>query len=59
VVLVADEAVYAKIQQVRWKIDLYATRGIVHLGEFQAIMSYSSCIGKRFKNSGLEVIYQA
>ena len=59
VVLVADEAVYAKLQQLRWKSDLYATRCIVRLGEFHAIMSYSSCIGKRFKNSGLEVIYQA
>ncbi len=59
VVLVADEAVYAKIQQVRWKSDLYTRRCIVRLGEFHAIMSYSSCIGKRFKNSGLEVIYQA
>ena len=57
VVLVADEAVYAKIQQVRWKSNLYSTRCIVRLGEFHTIMSYSSCIGKRFRNSGLEVMY--
>ena len=53
--LVADEAVYAKIQQVRWKNDAYNQRCIVRLGEFHTIMSYCSCIGKRFKDSGLEV----
>ena len=55
VFLVADEAVYAKIQQVRWKDDVYNQRCVVCLGEFHVIMSYCSCIGKRFKDSGLEV----
>lgn len=34
----------------------YTTRCIVRLGEFHTVMSYLGCIGKRFKNSGLEVI---
>ena len=53
--LVADEAVYAKLQQVRWKNSVYNDRLIVRLGEFHTIMSYCSCIGKRFRDSGLEV----
>lgn len=57
VLLVADEAVYAKLQQVRWKNDAYSKRCIVRLGEFHTIMSYCSCIGKRFKDSGIEVHY--
>ena len=55
ILLVADEAVYAKLEQVRWKNDAYNKRCVVHLGEFHTIMSYCSCIGKRFKDSGLEV----
>ena len=55
VLLVADEAVYAKIQQVHWKNDIYNQRCVVRLEEFHTIMSYCSCICKRFKDSGLEV----
>ena len=54
VLLVADEAVYAKIQQVRW-MNVYGQRCVVRLGEFHLIMSYYNCIGKRFKDSGLEI----
>lgn len=58
VLVVADKTVYAKLQQVRWKNEEYSKRCVVRPGEFHTIMSYCSCIGKRFKDSGLEVPYE-
>ena len=54
-VMVFDEAVYAKIQQVRWNTPEFVSRFVVHLGEFHASMSYMSATGKRFDGSGLKV----
>jgi hypothetical protein len=54
-VMVFDEAVYAKIQQVRWKTPEFVSRFVVRLGEFHASMSYMSAIGKRFEGSGFKV----
>jgi hypothetical protein len=45
--MVFDEAVYAKIQQVRWKTPEFVSRFVVRLGEFHTSMSYMSAIGKR------------
>ena len=39
-VLVFDEAVYAKVQQVRWKEEIFRDRFVVRLGEFHTIMIY-------------------
>ena len=52
--LVFDEAVYAKIQHVRWKNDTYYNRFIVHLGKFHAIMSFLSAVSKIFEDGGLK-----
>ena len=54
-VLVFDEAVYAKVQHVRWKEKEYFDRFVVRLGEFHAIMSYLSAISKLFADGGLKV----
>ena len=56
-VLVFDEAVYAKIQHIRWMDSAYKSRFIVRLGEFHTIMSFCSAIAKRFQDAGLQVQY--
>ena len=53
--LVFDEAVYPKVQHVRWKNELFYDRFVVRLGEFHAIMSFLSAISKIFKDGGLKV----
>ena len=53
--LVFDEAVYAKVQHVRWKSELFYNRFVVRLGEFHAIMSFLSAISKIFVDGGLKV----
>ena len=55
VVLVFDEAIYAKIQQIRWKDERFLSRFIVRLGDFHATMSFLSAIGKLFGDAGLQV----
>lgn len=55
VCLVFDEAVYSKIQQVRWKETAYLNRFIVRLGEFHMAMSFCGAIAKLFKDAGLRV----
>ena len=52
-VLVFNEAVYAKVQHVRWKEKEYFDRFVVRFGEFHAIMSYLSAIPKLFADGGL------
>lgn len=53
IVLVFDQAIYAKIQELRWLHPNYAERTIVRMGEFHTIMSYLSILGKRFEGGGL------
>ena len=52
-----DEAVYAKVQHVRWKSELFYNRFVVRLGEFHAVMSFLSAISKIFVDGGLRVSY--
>ena len=54
--IVCDEAIYAKIQQIRWKNEDFEKLFIVRLGEFHAIMSFCGAIAKRFKDSGFQVL---
>ena len=49
------EAIYAKIQQIRWKDERFISRFIVRLGDFHATMSFLSAIGKLFGDAGLQV----
>ena len=55
-VLVFDEAVYSKIQHVRWKEREYYDKFIVRLGEFHTIMSFLSALSKIFEDGGLKVL---
>lgn len=55
VCLVFDEAIYAKVQQIRWKHDAYLNRFIVRLGEFHMAMAFCGAIGKLFGDAGLKV----
>ncbi|XP_065658266.1 uncharacterized protein LOC136082771 [Hydra vulgaris] len=47
-VIVCDEAVYSKIQMVRWKEPEFSNRFVVRLGEFHTMMSFMTAIAKRF-----------
>jgi hypothetical protein len=49
--LVFDEAIYAKVQQIRWKEEGYLSRFIVRLGDFHMAMSYCGAL----KDAGLKV----
>ena len=53
--LVFDEAIYAKIQQIRWKEGQFYSRFIIRMGAFHTIMSYCGAISKLFRDSGLQV----
>ncbi|CAB3997097.1 Hypothetical predicted protein [Paramuricea clavata] len=50
--LVFDEAIYAKVQQIRWKEEGYLSRFIVRLGDFHMAMPYCGAISKLFKDTG-------
>lgn len=54
-ILVCDEAVYAKVQQIRWKEDIFYDRLVVRLGEFHVTMCYLAVISKIFQDAGLKV----
>ena len=45
VVVVADQAIYAKAQQLRWQVDECKQRLVLRLGEFHTLMSFISAIG--------------
>ena len=56
IVLVFDQAIYAKAQEIRWKNETYKERLTVRMGEFHTCMAFLSCIGKRFGDAGLQDI---
>ena len=53
--IVCDEAVYAKVQQIRWKDETMRQKLIIRLGVFHTTMSFCCAIGRRFSGSGFEV----
>jgi hypothetical protein len=55
--LVFDEAIYSKVQQIRWpwKNDVFYNRFVVRLGEFHVIMSFLSSVARIFQDGGLKV----
>lgn len=57
IVLVFDEAIYAKAQMIRWKDEEYKNRLVIRLGDFHTIMSFCSAIAKIFKDVGLQVSF--
>ena len=56
IVIVFDQAIYAKAQAIRWQTDLYLTRTVIRLGQFHTTMTFLACIGKRFGDAGLRDI---
>lgn len=54
IVLVCDQAIYAKAQQIRWKDESLRNRLVLRLGEFHTSMSYMAVLGKRFGPAGLQ-----
>lgn len=56
VIAVFDQAIYAKIQEVRWLSPVLCERVVVRLGAFHTVMSFLAVIGKRFSGSGFEDI---
>lgn len=56
VVVVFDQAIYAKAQQIRWDDSVLQDKLVIRLGEFHTLMTYLAAIGKRFASSGLEDI---
>ncbi|KAJ8034973.1 hypothetical protein HOLleu_22029 [Holothuria leucospilota] len=53
VVVVMDEATYAKAQQIRWSSEVFRNRVVMRLGEFHVSMAYLACLGSRFGEAGL------
>lgn len=56
ILLVFDQAIYAKAQKIRWNNPDVQKRTEVRLGEFHTCMSFLSVLGKRFLKSGFEDI---
>lgn len=56
IVLVFDQAIYSKIQEMRWTNDEYCSRTIVRLGEFHTAMAFLGILGKRFGAAGFSDI---
>eukprot|EP00057_Strongylocentrotus_purpuratus_P021683 XP_011676157.1 PREDICTED: uncharacterized protein LOC105444073 [Strongylocentrotus purpuratus] len=54
VVLVFDQAIYSKAQQIRWVNEIFRKRIVIRLGAFHTALSMLACIGKRFGDAGLE-----
>ena len=55
-VLVMDQAIYSKAQQIRWQNDSFKERWVIRFGDFHTAMAYLGTIKKRFQDSGLEDI---
>jgi hypothetical protein len=58
IVIVFDEAIYAKAQMIRWKDEDLKKRLVIRLGDFHTIMLFCSAIAKIFKDAGLQVSIQ-
>ena len=56
IVLVFDQAIHGKAQQIRWKDEDLTKRLVIRLGEFHTCMSYLGILGKRFGDAGLQDI---
>ncbi|CAB4000930.1 Hypothetical predicted protein [Paramuricea clavata] len=58
IVLIFDEAIYAKFQQIGWKNKIFMSRFIVRLRDFHTTMSFLSAIGVLFRDAGLQCVNQ-
>lgn len=57
IVLVMDEAIYSKAQQIRWNNDEFLKRIVLRLGDFHVAMSFLAILGKRFGDAGLQDVF--
>ena len=60
IVVVFDQALYAKAQEIRWtqsQPKIYEEKLVLRMGEFHTCMAFLATIGKRFSKSGLEDIF--
>ena len=56
IIVVFDQAIYAKAQMIRWSDEEYQDILLPRLGEFHTVMSFMTAIGKRFELSAFEDI---
>lgn len=56
VVIVMDQAIYSKAQIIRWRNAHFMKRLVIRLGSFRTAMSFLGCLGKRFRDAGLQDI---
>ena len=56
IVIVCDQAIYSKAQQIRWKDDHLMARTVIRMGEFHTSMNFLASLGKRFRDAGLQDI---
>ena len=54
--LVFDEAIYSKVQQIRWKEECYLNWFIVRLGDFHMTTAFCGAISKLFRATILKVL---
>ena len=60
IVLVFDQAIYAKAQVIRWQDPEFKRRLVIRLGEFHTSMNFMAIFGKRFEDSVIkEVLVQS
>ena len=55
-VIVCDQAIYSKVQQIQWKDASLMARTVIRMGEFHTGMNFLACIGKCFQDAGLQDI---
>lgn len=56
IVVVFDQAIYAKAQQICWKDTEMTRRLVIRLGEFHTYTAFLAIIGKRYADAGLRDI---
>ena len=56
VIVVFDQALYSKAQQIRWKNEIFQRKLVLRLGKFHTCMAFMGAIGKMYRLSGLEDI---
>jgi len=56
VVVVFDQAIHFKAQQIRWGNKRFSEWVILRLGAFHTSLVMLACIGKRFRDAGLETL---
>ena len=56
VVIVRDQAIFSNAQLIRWRNPHFIKRLVIRLGAFCTTMSLLGCLGKHFRDAGLQDI---